>query len=158
MKASELGSRLESEFGTVLKWADRSDKRLYVTVDKERLHDVFDWLRTNVPGLRYGTATVIDLREGVGVFHHININGSPLVVTLKVIAEKPDPCVPSMAAKVPAARWIEREMSEFVGVTFEGHPDVRTLLKAEAFPDVYPLRRDFDVDKFKEKIGELPDF
>ena len=31
-------------------------------------------------------------------------------------------------------------------------------LLAEAFPDTFPLRRDFDVKRFKEDIGELPDF
>ncbi len=156
--ASELGPRVEKAFGEVVQWAAASEKRLYVNVETERLHEVFDWLRAEVPGLRYGTATVMDLRDGVGVYHHVNVNGAPLVITLKVSADKPDPRVPSMAAKVSAARWIEREMSELVGVTFVGHPDARRLLKAEANQDVYPLRRDFDVDAFKEGRGELPDF
>ena len=60
--------------------------------------------------------------------------------------------------KVPAAAWIEREMTDLVGVVFDGHPEPHRLVKAEAFPDTVPLRRDFDVAKFKEEIGESPEF
>jgi Ni,Fe-hydrogenase III component G len=157
-EAAALGRRLVEEFGEELTWADRSSKRLYVSMPPPRLPEAFGWLREHVPGLRYGTATVIDLRQGIGVLHHVNINGSPLVITLKVVANKPDPAVPSLAAIVPAARWIEREMSELMGVEFTGHPDAGRLLKAEAFRDTYPLRRDFDVAEFKDQIGEPPEF
>ena len=58
-----------------------------------------------------------------------------------------------------AAIFIEREISDFLGVTFVGHPDPRRLLKARAFgDDVHPLRRDFDVREFKRGIGAEPEF
>jgi len=158
MDANALGHRLAESFGEDLPWTARSAKRLYVSLKSDQLYPVFDWLGVELPGLRFGTTTGLDLRDGVGVFHHLLVNGSPLVITLKVVAPRPDPSVPSLAARVPAAGWIEREVAEMVGVVFEGHPEPHRLLKAEAFPDDYPLRRDFDVAKFKEDIGELPDF
>ena len=158
MDSTKLGERLAKEFGDRIEWTPRSPKRLYVSMAPDALYPVFDWLRENVPGFRLGTSTGIDLREGVGVFHHFPINGTAQIVTLKVIAPKPDPKVPSLAAKIPAARWIEREMAEMLDVEFEGHPDPRTLLKAEAFPDTYPLRREFNPREFKESIGERLDF
>jgi len=40
--------------------------------------------------------------------------------------------------------WIEREMRELLGITFEGHPDPRRLLLPDNWPDgVYPLRQDY---------------
>ena len=158
MHAEKLQGRLESTFGADIACVARSPKRLYVSMAPARLYAVFDWLQAEVPGLRFGTSTAMDLREGIGVFHHLPVNGTPLVVTLKVVAPKPDPRVPSLAVRVPAASWIEREMAELVGVVFEGHPEPERLLKAEAFPDTYPLRRDFDVARFKEDIGEPTDF
>ena len=158
MDASKLGHRLECEFAKRIAWTARSPKRLYVSLEPEMLLQVFDWLGESVPGFRLGTSTGIDLREGVGGFHHFPINGTPLIVTLQVVASKPDPQVPSLAARIPSAAWIEREMAEMLGVEFVGHPDPRPLLKAEAFPDIYPLRRDFDTREFKESIGERLDF
>ena len=158
MKSEVLGRRLENEFAGRIEWTARSPKRLYVSMAPDMLYPVFDWLRANIPGFRLGTSTGIDLREGVGVFHHFPINGTAQIVTLKVIARKPNPRVPSLAAKIPSALWIEREMAEMLDIEFEGHPDPRPLLKAEAFPDTYPLRRDFNAREFKESIGERLDF
>lgn len=154
MDASELGASLKATFGEGVEWTCHSAKRLYVSIPPERLLGVFDSLRERLPGFRLGTSTAIDLRDGIGVFHHFVVNGTPLVITLKVFARKPDPHVPSLTPRIPAASWIEREMHDLLGVVFEGHPDLRRLVKAEAFPDVHPLRRDFDPKAFKESIGE----
>mgnify|MGYP001820416793 CR=1 FL=1 len=158
MDANALGARMAEAFGEEVAWAAHSVKRLYVSLAPSQLYPVFDWLRAELPRLRFGTSTAMDLREGIGVFHHLAVNGSPLVITLKVVTPKPNPVIPSLTVRVPAAGWIEREMIELVGVTFEGHPHPDRLVKAEAFPDTFPLRRDFDVNRFKEDIGELPDF
>ena len=37
-------------------------------------------------------------------------------------------------------------------------PNPDRLVKAEAFQDIFPMRRDFDVGQFKEDIGEHLDF
>jgi len=158
MDATTLGKRLEEAFGDRLAFRARTPHRLYVSLAPDDLLDVFDWLRETVPGFRLGTSTGIDLRDGVGVFHHFAINGEALVVTLKVIADKPDARVPSLTSRIPAASWIEREIHEMLDVDFEGHPDLRRLLKAAAFPQVFPLRRDFDPAAFKESIGERPPY
>ncbi|MBK8980321.1 MAG: NADH-quinone oxidoreductase subunit C [Planctomycetes bacterium] len=156
--ASELATELQRIFGDAVDCVARSPRRLYVGVPPERLLEVFEQLRAWHPGFRLATSTVLDLREEIGVFHHFAINGESLVVTLKVMARKPDPSVPSLAPRIPAANWIEREMHDLTGVRFVGHPDPRRLVKAAAFPDVHPLRRDFDPVAFKEEIGEHLDY
>jgi NADH-quinone oxidoreductase subunit C len=157
MDAARLGARLKAAFPGI-RWTARTPKRLYMTVPAALLLDIFEWCRAELAGFRLGTSTVIDLPQGVGVFHHFVINGLPLVMTVKVILAKPEPKIPSLAARLPAADWIEREMHDLLGVEFEGHPDQRRLLKAAAFPDTYPLRRDFDPAAFKESIGESPEY
>ncbi len=159
MEAEKLGRRLAAEYPDRIEWTARSDTRLYAIVPPELFDGAVTFLLEQFSGrLRHGTSSGIDLRDGIGVFHHFVINGESLVVTLKLIAPKPDPRLPSLARRLPSARWIEREMAEMLGIVFEGHPDPRRLLKAEAFPDTLPLRRDFDPRAFKEKIGELPEF
>jgi NADH:ubiquinone oxidoreductase subunit C len=50
----------------------------------------------------------------------------------------------SIAKRIPALNWIEREIHEMLGVEFKGHPNMKRLLLADSFPEgKYPLRKDF---------------
>ena len=158
MDAATLEQRLREAFGTRVDATVRSPKRLYVRADSADLPEVARWLRATLPGCRLATSTGIDLRDGVGLFHHFAVNGSPLVITLKSLLAKPEPHAPTLATQTAAADWIEREIHDLLGVRFDGHPDARRLLKAEAMTDELPLRRDFDPGEFKERSGERPDF
>jgi NADH-quinone oxidoreductase subunit C len=151
MDAATLQSRFHEALGGRVEVAASSPKRLWVSLGAADLPAAARWLRDNVPGCRLATATGIDLRDGVGLFHHFAINGSPLVVTLKVLLAKPEPRAPSLAGEIAAADWIEREIHDLLGVTFDGHPDSRRLLKAESMAGELPLRRDFDPASFRER-------
>lgn len=158
MDATEVQVKLHAAFDARLALAVRSPKRLCASLDADHLLEVARWLRAALPGCRLATSTAIDLRDGVGLFHHFAVNGTPLVVTLKLLLPKPEPHAPSLAAEHAAADWIEREIHDLLGVRFDGHPDARRLVKAEAMAGELPLRRGFDVAAFKEGIGERPDF
>lgn len=158
MDATEVQIRLHAAFGDRLALAVRSPKRLYAALDAADLLAVARWLRAELPGCRLATSTGIDLRDGVGLFHHFAVNGTPLVVTLKLLLPKPDPRAPSLAGEIAAADWIEREIEDLLGVSFDGHPDARRLIKDASMAAELPLRRDFDPAEFKERIGERPDF
>ena len=148
MNAEEILLRIEKRFPGRLRMEKRSEKRLYLSAQPALLQELVGWLRDRIEGFRLATASGIDLRDGIGVFYHFAVNGAPVVVTIKVMAPKPKPTVPSLAGALPAALWIEREIGELLGVRFEGHPDPRRLLKAREIPDdVFPLRRDFDTSQ-----------
>lgn len=59
-------------------------------------------------------------------------------VTLKVDPAKP--AAPTISAVFDCACWYEREIREFYGVTFEGHPNMTYLFLHEGI-DHYPLRK-----------------
>ena len=96
-------------------------------------------------GSRLATATGIEVRDGIDILYHWCFEPAGVVVTLKALAARPDLAIDSIADVVAAANWIEREMSELMGIEFVGHPDMRRLLlSSEHWPEgVYPLRKDF---------------
>lgn len=54
------------------------------------------------------------------------------------------PVVPSVVDLFPTADFQEREVYDFFGIVFEGHPDLRRILMPEDYVG-WPQRRDFPV-------------
>ncbi|MDD5260611.1 MAG: NADH-quinone oxidoreductase subunit C [Methylacidiphilales bacterium] len=61
--------------------------------------------------------------------------------------------VPSVVHLWKTANWHEREAYDMMGITFEGHPDLRRILMWEGYP-YYPLRKEFPLEG---KKTEMPD-
>lgn len=59
---------------------------------------------------------------------------------LKVGVGDQDPSVPSVTALYPTADWHEREVYDFYGIGFDGHPDLRRILLPEDW-EGHPLRK-----------------
>jgi NADH-quinone oxidoreductase subunit C len=57
---------------------------------------------------------------------------------------QPLPVVPSVVDLFPTADFQEREVYDFFGIVFEGHPDLRRILMPEDYVG-WPQRRDFPV-------------
>ena len=53
-----------------------------------------------------------------------------------------EPKLPSVVDIFPTAAHQEREVYDFFGVVFEGHPDLRRILMPEDY-EGFPQRRDF---------------
>jgi NADH-quinone oxidoreductase subunit C len=56
--------------------------------------------------------------------------------------EREEPSVPSVVGVWEGANLQEREIYDLMGVTFEGHPNMKRVLLWEGFPG-HPLRKDF---------------
>ena len=51
----------------------------------------------------------------------------------------------SLTNAVPAANWQEREIQDLFGIKLVGHPNPRRCVLHDDWPEVYPLRKDFDL-------------
>jgi NADH-quinone oxidoreductase subunit C len=60
---------------------------------------------------------------------------------VKVGLPQDDPRVPSVTSRFPTADWHEREVYDFFGIEFTGHPDLRRILLPDGW-DGWPLRKD----------------
>ena len=122
-------------------------------VNPDRIVDVLRWLR-DTPGQEYRFLSSVhgadylpaEPRFGV-VYELLNM---PRVERLRVRAALADPDgdeLPELESCVPlfaGAEFHEREVYDFFGIVFRGHPDLRRILMPEEYVG-WPLRRDFPV-------------
>ena len=139
-----VGEVIERLGGAVIGVEQCEPRRGIARIDPARTVEVAGRMIA-MEGSRLATATAIDVRDGIDVLYHWAFEPAGPVVTLKVLAARPDLAVESVANVVPAANWIEREMYDLLGANFRNHPDMRRLILDDSWPEgVHPLRKDFD--------------
>jgi len=85
----------------------------------------------------------------------------PARFRLRVFPDDLDPHVPSLAKLWPSADWAEREVWDFFGVRFDGHPDLRRILMPDDWAG-HPLRKDYPLRGLDRRftpggrVGEVP--
>lgn len=116
--------------------------RLYFEVAGENLLEVVRYLFRTM-GCRLSTATAMEMYRGLEVLYHFSHDATGRYFCPRlVITDLKDPKAPSIAPVVKGAEWIEREMSELLGITFVGHPQPERLLTRDHPKTPHlPLRR-----------------
>jgi Ni,Fe-hydrogenase III component G len=64
---------------------------------------------------------------------------------LRIPIPPDQPRFASLTNALPAANWQEREIQDLFGLKLEGHPNPRRCALHDDWPEVYPLRKDFDL-------------
>jgi len=102
--------------------------RLYFEVADENLTEIAVYLFRTM-GCRLSTATAMETYQGLEVLYHFSDDATGRYYCPRVlIPDKADPRVTSITPIIRGAEWIEREMAEFWGITFKGHPRPERLL------------------------------
>jgi Ni,Fe-hydrogenase III component G len=143
MKKQEILENIKVRAGgDIVNLEDRSKRRVYITIRKEILKKIAGYLFNDVKA-RFSIASGVDTRSAVEILYHFSVDDIGLIVSLRVILEKPTPVVDSLTSIMKCAEWIEREIHELLGVDFKGHPNLKHLLLKDDWPEGnYPLRRD----------------
>ncbi|MFH1825701.1 MAG: NADH-quinone oxidoreductase subunit C [bacterium] len=120
---------------------EKSPRRIYVTAKvKEDGKEVVKFLFKEL-GARMSIASGVDTRPGIEILYHMAMDKHNMIVTVRVLAEKPDASMPTCTDFMGAANWIEREIHELLGVDFPGHPNLETLLLPDDWSGGWPLRK-----------------
>jgi NADH-quinone oxidoreductase subunit C len=116
-------------------------------VNPERILDVLGWLR-DTPGQEYRFLSSLHAEPRFGVVYEL-LN-MPRVERLRVRAALADPGgeelpeLDSCVSLFAGAEFHEREVYDFFGILFRGHPDMRRILMPEEYVG-WPQRRDFPI-------------
>jgi NADH-quinone oxidoreductase subunit C len=102
--------------------------RLYFEVAEGNLHEVVRYLFKTM-GCRLSTATGMEMYHGLEILYHFSHDETGQYYCPRVvIKDKKNPRTLSITPIVRGAEWIEREITELLGIEFEGHPRPIPLL------------------------------
>lgn len=140
---TEIINQINEKFGNqIIHLEQKSEKNVFLTVEKEALVEVVKYLFNNLGG-RFCTASALETFQGIEILYHFSFDKLNKIVTIKtLIKEKNNPEIESITPVIRGAEWIEREIHDFLGVKFVNHPDLRRFILADDFPEnVYPFRK-----------------
>ncbi len=106
-------------------------KRLYFEVKNDDLQEVVKYLFHKM-GCRLSTATATEMYHGIEVLYHFSQDVTGQYYCPRVVMTNLNkPVMNSITPIIKGAEWIEREMCEFWGIEFIGHPRPERLLSRE---------------------------
>jgi len=160
LSVQEIASLLQARFADAVLEVDADSKHPGIRVAPELWHDVALFLRDD-PRLRMNLLrciSAVDLHPQpyIEVIYDLlsmrppASSGGPSrdlwscagLIAVRVRLPRDRAHVRSVADVWPTANWHEREAFDLMGVTFDGHPDLRRILCPDDWVG-HPLRKDY---------------
>ncbi|MCL5072393.1 MAG: NADH-quinone oxidoreductase subunit C [Actinobacteria bacterium] len=131
--------------------------QVYLEISKAVLKNVIKLFK-NDKDLRFDyikCITGIDYKDYLEVIYSLYSFDNNYSVNIKVKIEPVNPEVESITDIFRSADWFEREIWEFFGINFKGHPNLKTLL-LPGDVDYHPLLKSFEI-KWEEREYKRPE-
>jgi len=110
----------------------------FVALSPDCIHPAAQVLVERFDLCHLSTITGQDTGNAIELLYHF-WDGQGL--TLRTSLPREEPHVATLTDLIPGATFYEREVSEMLGVTFDGHPDPRPLLLPDDWDGEAPLRQ-----------------
>jgi len=141
LSGDEVAGKLKKKFpGSIVESGADS-----LLVKSESLLEIAAFLKT-APGLEFDYLdfiTSVDYLDYFEVVYQlISIKHNHSLVLKSRCYERENPALPSVVSLWRGADFQEREIYDLMGISFEGHPDLKRIFLWEGFPG-HPLRKDF---------------
>ena len=146
MKPQEIVAALQERFGEAIVESFPEDKHPRVHVHATHVRKILEFLRHD-PSLKMDWLRCLSGVDYVGdarlaVVYDLWSFDLRHTFAVKAFCPRDNPHLPSVADLWPAANWHEREAYDLLGITFDGHPDLRRILCADDWVG-HPLRKDY---------------
>jgi len=127
-------------------------RRIFILVNEKVFGKTIRYLTKKMGFTHVSTITGVDVGKEIEVIYHLN-RGGKIELSLKVRVAKDKPVLPTITDLIPGATLYEREVHDLLGVSFEGHRDLSPIILPEGWPpDVYPLRKEWTIEKVQKRI------
>ena len=141
LSGKEIAARLEEPFpGSVVE--STADSLLVKT---ESLLEIAGYLK-NTPGLDFDYLTAITAVDYYDYFEVVyqltSLERNHSLVLKARCYQRENPVLPSVVGLWRGADLQEREIYDLMGISFEGHPNMKRIVLWEGF-EGHPLRKDF---------------
>ncbi len=98
------------------------------------------------------TITGLEVGGAIELLYHLT--GERIILTVQVNLPLDELSMPTITDIIAGASLYEREIYDFFGVRFEGHPNLERLILPDDWPeDVYPLRKSKTEEKGEETLS-----
>ena len=115
-----------------------------VTVDDAQWHDLARALKTQLHYDVLSAVVGMDWTEALGCVYYLTNTSTHELLHVKVATtDRENPRLHSVVDLWPVANFQEREVYDFYGIVFIGHPDMRRMFLRTDWVG-YPLRKDYD--------------
>ena len=115
-------------------------------VEPSEMREVAEFLRDE-PRLAFNFLNAVSAVDYVSyfevVYHLTSLEHNHSAVVKTRLYSREEPTAPSVVPVWPGADFQEREIYDLMGVSFEGHPNLKRIMLWEGFPG-HPQRKDFE--------------
>jgi len=141
LSGREIATKLEEQFpGSIIEPSQNS-----LVVKSESLLEVATFLKTT-PGLDFDyltSVTAVDYYDYFEVVYQLtSIKHNHSLVVKTRCYDRDNPSVPSVVSLWRGADFQEREIYDLMGISFDGHPNLKRIFLWEGFQG-HPLRKDY---------------
>ena len=148
-----LEKLINSELTTKINSSAIRHNELKLSIDSEDLHNVLLFIKNDsrVKFRQLIDITAVDYPESENRFKLIYFllsHENNLRLNIEFFIKEND-LVSSVTTIFPSANWMEREVFDMYGISFNDHPDLRRILTDYNFKG-FPLRKDFPLTGFNE--------
>ena len=142
VQGEELAGYVRRKFpGSVVEWKDES-----LWVRPSDLRPVAEFLKEE-PELAFNFLNSVSAVDYVSyfevVYHLTSLEHNQSAVVKTRLYSREEPTAQSVVPVWPGADFQEREIYDLMGVSFEGHPNLKRIMLWEGFPG-HPQRKDFE--------------
>ena len=141
LSGKEIASQLEEKFpGSILE-----SEQTTIVAKSDSLLAIAAFLK-DTPELNFNylnSVTAVDYFDYFEVVYHLSSleHNHSLVVKTRCY-DRENPTVPSLVSLWQGADLQERELYDLMGISFEGHPNMKRIFLWEGFQG-HPLRKDY---------------